>query len=83
MQKEFIDSIIEKALSQAKNEGISGKELTPYLLKQIWVATDGKTLNTNVGFVKNNASIGSKIAVHLSHLEVTIQLPADCFCELI
>jgi pseudouridylate synthase len=70
MPKEFIDNIIEESLARAEAEGITGKAVTPYLLRRIWTATKGETLATNVGFVKNNALIGSQIAVHLSALEV-------------
>uniref|UniRef100_A0A060TA86 ARAD1D21692p n=1 Tax=Blastobotrys adeninivorans TaxID=409370 RepID=A0A060TA86_BLAAD len=69
--KEHIDSIIEKALKSAKDQNITGKEVTPFLLSQIWEATGGQSLKTNVGFVKNNASMAAQIAVALAKLKST------------
>lgn len=69
MPKDFIDKIIHDALTQAEREGITGKQVTPYLLNKIWIETKGDSLRTNVGFVKNNAAIGAQIAVHLASLE--------------
>jgi pseudouridine-5'-phosphate glycosidase len=53
----------EAALADAEAHGIEGKALTPFLLKHIAEATDGKSLKANVALVKHNARIGARIAV--------------------
>lgn len=53
----------EAALADAEAQGIEGKALTPFLLKHIAEATDGKSLKANVALVKHNARIGARIAV--------------------
>jgi pseudouridine-5'-phosphate glycosidase len=58
-----INKKIEQALAEAKEKGISGKKLTPFLLDRIKEITDGKSLKTNIALVKNNAVVGAKIAV--------------------
>lgn len=63
MEKSYIDSVITSALEAAEKDGIHGKDATPYLLSKIVEATDGKSLETNIQLVKNNAVVGTKIAV--------------------
>ena len=48
--------------------GISGKDSTPFLLKTIVEKTDGKSLETNIKLVENNAVLGAKIAVAFSKM---------------
>ena len=42
--------------------GISGKEVTPYLLSRILELTDGASLTSNIALVKNNARLAAQIA---------------------
>ena len=53
----------KKALAAAADQGVEGKSLTPFLLKHIAEATDGKSLAANVALVKHNARVGAQIAV--------------------
>jgi pseudouridine-5'-phosphate glycosidase len=57
-----INKKIEQALAEAEEKRISGKELTPFLLDRIKEITDGKSLETNIALVRNNAVVGAKIA---------------------
>lgn len=57
-----INEKIEQALAEAEEKSISGKELTPFLLDRIKEITDGKSLETNISLVRNNAVVGAKIA---------------------
>lgn len=60
--REVIIPVVEEALTAAEAEGISAKEVTPYLLDRIFHATKGKSLSANIALVKNNARLASKIA---------------------
>jgi len=66
MQKEKIDNAIEVALAEARRMGISGKELTPFLLEKIKELTGGESLSANIELVKNNAAVAARIAVAYS-----------------
>lgn len=68
LDKDYIDSIINEAVESANEEGISGKEMTPFLLSKIVDKTNGKSLEANISLDFNNAEIGSKLAVELSKL---------------
>jgi len=62
MDPEEISATIEKAVKDADQLGIHGKELTPYLLDHIQKLTGGKSLESNIQLVLNNARLGAKIA---------------------
>lgn len=56
------DPAIDQALSEARSAGVSGKNLTPYLLRRVAELTDGKSLAANISLLKNNARIAAQIA---------------------
>lgn len=64
LSKEYIDSIISEAVKEAEAQNIHGKDSTPFLLSKIVEKTDGKSLDTNIKLVENNAVLGAKIAVN-------------------
>ncbi|XP_064276931.1 uncharacterized protein LOC135300880 isoform X4 [Passer domesticus] len=64
-----IEKAIQQALSQARSKGITGKEVTPFLLQKLTELTDGKSLDSNLALIQNNARVGSCIAVALSKLQ--------------
>ena len=68
MDKEIINNAIEKALKMADEKGISGKDITPFLLKTIVELTNGDSLESNIKLVLNNAKLGAEIALELSKL---------------
>ena len=64
----IINNAIEVALANAEKDGISGKDITPYLLKTIVELTNGDSLESNIKLVLNNAKLGAKIAKELTRL---------------
>ena len=62
MGKDIIDAAIEKALATAKQKGIKGKELTPFLLAAVETETGGKSLASNIQLVLHNAKVAGEIA---------------------
>ncbi len=61
-----IEAAIAQACVHADAEGISGKELTPFLLQWLVDATDGESLEANKELVLNNAKVAALIAQHLT-----------------
>ena len=59
---DYIDKIIDQAVKECEEKGIKGKDITPYLLKRIVELTGGRSLETNIHLVVNNAALGAKIA---------------------
>ncbi|MBQ3080755.1 MAG: pseudouridine-5'-phosphate glycosidase [Clostridia bacterium] len=66
MDPDEINSTIEQAVKDANELGIKGKDTTPYLLDRIQKLTGGRSLDSNIQLVLNNARLASKIAVALS-----------------
>lgn len=54
---------IERAIAEATEQGISGKEVTPFLLKRMTEITEGRSLAANIALVMNNARVAAEIAV--------------------
>jgi pseudouridine-5'-phosphate glycosidase len=65
MDAAFISAKIEEALRDAAKDGVSGKELTPYLLAKIDAISGGQSLAANIELVYNNARVAAEIAVEM------------------
>ena len=61
MDKKVIDAAIDKAIKMMNEQGIKGKETTPFLLKTIAEITGGDSLESNIKLVLNNAAVGAEI----------------------
>ena len=57
---------IDRALGEASDRGVAGKEVTPFLLARINELSNGDSLRANIALVRNNARLAAKIAVALS-----------------
>ena len=62
MDDKVINNAIEKALAMAEEEGIKGKNITPFLLKTVVDLTGGESLESNIQLILNNAAVGAEIA---------------------
>jgi pseudouridine-5'-phosphate glycosidase len=60
--KTFIDA----AVREAKERGVAGKAVTPFLLSYLFEQTGGRSLATNIALVKNNAALAAKLAASLA-----------------
>ncbi len=69
MDYDKITNAIETALKEAEEQGIKGKESTPFLLAKVKEITGGDSLNSNIELVFNNARVGTKIAVEFANLK--------------
>ncbi|WP_320201673.1 pseudouridine-5'-phosphate glycosidase [Agrobacterium sp. rho-13.3] len=66
ISREEMEVYITRALSHAEEDEISGKAVTPYLLSKIFEITEGRSLDTNIALVRNNARLAAEIAVALA-----------------
>lgn len=69
MDENSITDVIERALKEADEKNISGKDVTPFLLGKVKELTGGKSLESNIALVKNNAVVGAKLAVSFESLK--------------
>lgn len=70
MPEDKMSACINEAIESANQNGVKGKELTPFLLDKIKTLTGGESLEANIQLVLNNARLGAAIAKALSKLEV-------------
>jgi pseudouridine-5'-phosphate glycosidase len=63
-----METYINEALKAASDNKVTGKEVTPFLLKYIAEHTKGESLEANIALIKHNAKIGAEIAVAYSKL---------------
>ena len=62
MDKAVIDAAIDQAIKEAAENGIKGKETTPFLLAKVVELTGGDSLDSNIALVLNNARLAAKTA---------------------
>lgn len=62
--------MIEAAISEAAEKGITAKKVTPWILDRIFELTGGASLRTNIALVRNNARLAAQIAHELGDAAV-------------
>lgn len=65
---EALAPIILQATREADENGVTGKNVTPFLLQRIYELTEGASLTANIALVLNNARLASEIAKSLVKL---------------
>ncbi|MBG6143096.1 pseudouridine-5'-phosphate glycosidase [Labrenzia sp. EL_142] len=63
--RDEMSGYIDAAIKKAEREKIRGKDVTPFVLGAILELTDGRSLDTNIALVRNNARLAAKIAANL------------------
>lgn len=58
-----VQHAIDLGLKEADSTGVSGKDLTPFLLRYVNEATEGKSLAANRALVEHNVAVGTAVAV--------------------
>ena len=66
MDKAVIDAAIDRALKEAEEAGVKGKEVTPFLLAKVVELTGGDSLESNIQLVLNNARLAARTAAELA-----------------
>jgi pseudouridylate synthase len=57
-----VEREIDSAMRRAVAEGVRGKDITPFLLREVARLTGGRSLEANVALVRNNAFVAARIA---------------------
>jgi pseudouridine-5'-phosphate glycosidase len=63
LDPELHDRALSAGLAAAEQAGVSGKELTPFVLEFLRRETDGASLEANVRLVVRNAELAARLAV--------------------
>ena len=62
IDEKLIQKWIKLSIDKAKINSIKGKELTPFLIKEINKMSENKTLEANIELIINNAALAGKLA---------------------
>jgi len=62
IDKDALDKAIDEAINLANAHDISGKDLTPFLLKTLQENTNLNTLDVNIALIYNNAKLAALVA---------------------
>lgn len=65
---EEMESWINAALEQAQSEGVHGNAVTPYLLDKVSQLSEGRSMQSNIALLLNNAAVASQVALELQGL---------------
>ena len=65
--QEEMEVALDSALRSAKEHGITGKAITPFLLNEIRRATAGRSVRANRALIVANTELAAQIAVELGH----------------
>jgi pseudouridine-5'-phosphate glycosidase len=57
------DVILASGLARAKQEGVTGKLVTPFLLEHFHATSEGESLRVNIEIIKSNSALAADIAV--------------------
>ena len=68
MDEKVINKAINQALDEMKDQGIKGKESTPFLLARVADLTGGDSLASNIQLVYNNAALAARTAVEMARI---------------
>ena len=71
LDRGLVEASVEKSMETARQSGIFGKALTPFLLRQMNLITKGKSVDCNLALIQNNVDLGAKIAKEISRFSVT------------
>jgi pseudouridylate synthase len=63
MEEREVRGLVDEALRSAASNGISGKAVTPYLLDHLARMSHGRTLETNIALLADNARVAARIAL--------------------
>jgi pseudouridylate synthase len=66
VDEHVLEESLSEALSVAAARGVTGRELTPFLLAHMSWRSGGATLRANVALLENNARVAAEIAVSLA-----------------
>ena len=68
-----VESSIRKALKEVQTLGVTGRDVTPFVLKRVSEETGGASLRVNLSLVKRNAQVGACVALAIAELQRNIK----------
>ncbi len=58
-----LDAVLERAVRDADDEGLTGASITPFVLGRIAAATEGRSIPANLALAEHNAAVAAEVAL--------------------
>ncbi|MGH2447600.1 MAG: pseudouridine-5'-phosphate glycosidase [Chloroflexota bacterium] len=65
LEQEGWQGWLDEAHRQARAQGVHGKDVTPFLLEQVGILSEGRTIEANLRLLRHNAEVAAEVAVAL------------------
>lgn len=75
-----VEEATMKALKEAEEQKVSGREITPFLLSRVSQLTAGASLKSNIALLEQNARVAAEIAREMGSLENALASSASGKC---
>ncbi len=62
MPEQLYEPALERAIAEAAERGVRGREVTPFLLERLRALTEGRTVFSNLALLRNNARVAAQLA---------------------
>ncbi len=62
LPEEFMEKAVAQALDEAHAQGVSGQAVTPFLLSRVAELTEGRSLQSNLSLLLNNARVAAQVS---------------------
>jgi pseudouridylate synthase len=66
LPSKLVEAAIDRAIAEAAEREIRGSDVTPFLLRAIARETDGRSLETNIALLRQNAGIAAQVAAAIA-----------------
>lgn len=68
VEEDLLERWIGEALRDSESAGITGKEVTPFLLSRLSELSEGRTMAANISLLINNAAVAARLANELASI---------------
>ena len=65
LNEDEMEGVIQRALEDARQVGVRGSAVTPYLLARVSQLSGGESLRANLALLRSNVRLGAAIAAQL------------------
>lgn len=69
LDQQTLDQVVDQALRNCAQTGITGPGVTPFVLARIGEATAGRSVPANLALAENNAAVAAQVAVEISRID--------------
>ena len=69
LDQQMLDRVVDEALRHCAQTGITGPDVTPFVLARIGEATAGRSVPANLALAENNAAVAALVAVEISWID--------------